>query len=364
MTRATPPRIGIVGLGVISRFYLAALERPDAPARLAAVCDPDEERLAAAPPGVSRHRDHRELLRDVPDVDAVVVNVPNDLHFSVCRDALAAGRSVCVEKPLATRREDGAELVRLARESGAALFTSFHRRYNREIAALRARLAGGPPVVALTVRYEETIEEHAGRDRWYLDPGRCGGGCVADNGPNAFDLVRDLLGDVELVRAHVRRDEHGVDRQAEVLLRAPESGAGARVVLDWSHPGERKTVEARLADGTVERADMLAGHPEFKGSLWHEYEGVLRDFTDVLSGRRVPARDEGLAALELVADCYAYECGHGRGCGDASGDGTWRGDGTGRGDDGWDDGGNDRGHGHGRDRGYGHGPGPGAEVLR
>lgn len=299
----TLPRIGIIGLGVISRFYLAALESA-ACARLVAVCDPDENRLAAAPAHVPRYRDHRELLR-AADLDAVVVNVPNDLHYPVCGDALSAGRAVCVEKPLATRVHDGRRLARLSRQNGTVLFTSFHRRYNREVDALRRRIASGAPIVSLTVRYEETIEEHAGLDRWYLDPERCGGGCVADNGPNAFDLVRLFLGDVRVTEATVHRDARGVDRQAQVLLTAP-SGAAARVVLDWSCPGERKTVEVRLADGTVDQADMLAGHPEFKGSLWHEYVGVLRDFTDVLSGRR-PNRPDGLAALELVAATYACE---------------------------------------------------------
>jgi predicted dehydrogenase len=299
----TLPRIGIIGLGVISRFYLAALQSA-ACARLVAVCDLDENRLAAAPAQVPRYRDHRELLR-AADLDAVVVNVPNDLHFPVCRDALAAGRAVCVEKPLATHPHDGHQLARLSLQSGTVLFTSFHRRYNREVDALRQRIASGAPIVSLTVRYEETIEEHAGRDRWYLDPERCGGGCVADNGPNAFDLVRLFLGDVRVTEATVHRDARGVDRQAHVLLTAP-SGAAARVVLDWSCPGERKTVEVRLADGTVDHADMLAGHPEFKGSLWHEYVGVVQDFTDVLSGRRTNDPG-GLAALELVAATYAYE---------------------------------------------------------
>jgi predicted dehydrogenase len=299
----TVPRIGLIGLGVISRFYLAALEQ-EACARLVAVCDPDESRLATAPPDVPRHRDHRELLRSA-DLDAVVVNVPNDLHYPVCGDALAAGRAVCVEKPLATKPRDAHHLVRLSRQSGAVLFTSFHRRYNREVHALRERIASGAPITSLTVRYEETIEEHAGQDGWYLDPERCGGGCVADNGPNAFDLVRLFLGDVRVAEATVRRDAHGVDRQARVLLESA-SGAAAQVVLDWSCPGERKTVEVRLADGTVDGADMLTGHPEFKGSLWHEYVGVLRDFTDVLSGRR-PDTPDGLAAVELVAATYARE---------------------------------------------------------
>ncbi|WP_371574581.1 Gfo/Idh/MocA family protein [Streptomyces sp. NBC_01314] len=299
----TVPRVGLIGLGVISRFYLAAFER-EACARLVAVCDPDEDRLATAPPQVSRYRDHRELLR-AANLDAVVVNVPNDLHYPVCRDALEAGRAVCVEKPLATKPSDAHHLLRLAQHSGTMLFTSFHRRYNREVNALRDRIASAAPITSLTVRYEETIEEHAGQDRWYLDPERCGGGCVADNGPNAFDLVRLFLGDVQVADAAVHRDAHGVDRQAQVLLDAP-SGAAAGVVLDWSCPGERKTVEVRLADGTVDRADMLAGHPEFKGSLWHEYVGVLRDFTDILAGRR-PNDPGGLAALELVTATYARE---------------------------------------------------------
>ncbi len=151
------------------------------------------------------------------------------------------------------------------------------------------------------MRYLERIEEHAGTDTWYLDPDRCGGGCVADNGPNAFDLVESLLGPAEAVAAHVTRDAAGTDRQAGITLRAGD--ARARVLLDWSHPGERKDVEVRTADGAVLAVDMLAGHSEFKGSLWHEYVGVLADFE-----RRV--RDGlvedpgGPSALRLVGDAY------------------------------------------------------------
>jgi len=164
----------------------------------------------------------------------------------------------------------------------------------------------------MAVRYLERIEEHVGADRWYLDPARCGGGCVADNGPNAFDLVRFFLGDVELVDANVVRDRHGVDRQAVVALRA-RSGATARVELDWDHPGECKDVEVVLADGRVFTADMLAGYPAFKGSLWHEYVGVLADFVFTMAAG-VPGDADGLAVLELVDEVYA-RTGSGVGCG-------------------------------------------------
>ncbi|WP_255429964.1 Gfo/Idh/MocA family protein [Streptomonospora sp. PA3] len=229
-------RIGLIGLGAISRFYLAALER--APSlHLAAVCDRDPDALSPLRGRVPCYLDHRELLAE-GGLDAVVVCAPNHMHAPLCRDVLAAGLPVCVEKPLATLPADGAALQAEARLRKITLFTAFHRRYNRPVRALVDRLPAGVPVTAVRVRYLERIEEHIGRDSWYLDPGRCGGGCVADNGPNAFDLVRVLLGPVSVSGASIARDAAGVDRRALVRLHSP-GGAAAAVELDWSYAGER-----------------------------------------------------------------------------------------------------------------------------
>jgi predicted dehydrogenase len=299
-------RLGIVGLGVISRYYVAALTGPDAPPdlRLTAVCDLDPGVLEPHRDRLACYSDHRTLLAG-GGVDAVVVNVPNDAHYPIVSDVLTAGLPVCVEKPLATTPADGERLVALARRRGLPLLTAFHRRYNDNVLALLGRV-GGRPVRHLTVRYHEKIEEHVGRDRWYLDPERCGGGCVADNGPNAIDLVHLVLGPVGLAGAEVVRDADGVDRQATIELRAP-SGATARVELDWSYPyGEAKDVRVELADGGTDGADMLAGHQAFKSSLAHEYVGVLRHFGDVLRGR-VASWPDGLEPLRLVAQVYQQE---------------------------------------------------------
>ncbi|WP_433213102.1 Gfo/Idh/MocA family protein [Microtetraspora malaysiensis] len=295
-----PLRIGVIGLGVISRFYLAALG-DSATLRLSAVCDRDPAVLATASPGVPGYLDHVRLLEETRP-DAVVVTVPNDAHARVCADALERGVAVCVEKPLALDPRQGADLIRLATRTGVPLFTAFHRRYNDEVARLRAELAGAR-VRELTVRYLESIEEHAGADTWYLDPRRCGGGCVADNGPNAFDLVELLLGPAEAVSARIIRDAAGIDRRADIGLRA--GAARVRVLLDWSYRGERKDVGVRLADGRELYADMLAGHPGFKDSLWHEYTGVLRAFERLV--RDGVAGGDGLSALRLVEDVYRLE---------------------------------------------------------
>lgn len=300
----TPTKIGMVGLGVISEFYSSAVPRLPA-VEVTAVCDVNEDALDRYRGAVDRYRDHRTLLERA-DVDAIVVNVPNDRHFEICRDGILSGRAVCVEKPLATNVDDGRELVRLAREHETVLFTAFHRRYNDNVLALMRRVAEAAPIESMTVRYFELIEDHVGRDRWYLDPERCGGGCVADNGPNAFDLVRMFLGDVHLRDAIIKRDEHGVDREASITLRTAQ-GVTARVELDWSYgAGELKDVEVRLSDGRVDGADMLAGHPRFKSSLAHEYVGVLRDF-DLAVRHGLDRAGDGMAALDLVERAYRFE---------------------------------------------------------
>ncbi|MFL1378476.1 Gfo/Idh/MocA family protein [Nocardiopsis protaetiae] len=291
-------RVGVVGLGVISRFHIEALSAsPDWD--LVAVCDLAPERVASPPPGAAGYTDHvRMLERERPD--AVVVTAPNDAHARICADAIAAGAAVCAEKPLALDPAEGEALAALARERGVVLFTAFHRRYNSEFAALRERVAGRT-VAEVTVRYLERIEEHAGDDTWYLDPARCGGGCVADNGPNAFDLVESLLGRAEVTSARVEHDAAGVDRRADISLAA--GAARARVLLDWSHPGECKDVRVRTGDGRVWTADLLAGRPAFKESLWHEYEGVAADFAARVRAGRV-GEEAGVSALRLVAEAY------------------------------------------------------------
>ena len=291
-------RVGVVGLGVISRFHVQALaSSPDWD--LVAVCDLVPARVADPPHGAAGYTDHvRMLERERPD--AVVVTAPNDAHARICADAITAGAAVCAEKPLALDREEGEALSDLARRHGTVLFTAFHRRYNSEFAVLRERISGRT-VTEVTVRYLERIEEHAGDDAWYLDPARCGGGCVADNGPNAFDLVESLLGRAEVASARVEYDGAGVDRRADIALAA--GPARARVLLDWSYPGECKDVRVRTADGRTWEADLLAGRPAFKESLWHEYEGIAADFAARVRGGGA-GDGAGVSALRLVEETY------------------------------------------------------------
>ncbi|EWC64036.1 oxidoreductase domain protein [Actinokineospora spheciospongiae] len=294
-------KVGVIGLGTISRYFLNAIAADDA-VTLAAVCDLDPARLAGfTGSGVATFTDARDLL-DAGVVTAVVITLPNDLHAEVAHAALSRGIAVCCEKPLTVDPADARALARTAAEHAAVLFTAFHRRYNRNLLDLAAALPPRAEIARVTARYHENIGEHTGGEGWYLDPARCGGGCLIDNGPNALDAVRLLVGDLTLLDATIGDVRGGAEHCAELDLRAGE--VPVRVELDWALPtGEVKDVRVDLRDGTSRTADLLAGHPGFKASLAHEYRGILAAFRGAVeAGPGAP--DPGPALVEVVAEAY------------------------------------------------------------
>jgi predicted dehydrogenase len=273
-------KVGVIGLGAIAPYFLRALDA-DQELTLAAVCDLDESKMDDFTE-IARFTDYIELL-DHSGVEAVVVTLPNDLHAPAVVAALDRGIHVCCEKPLAVSSADAMEMARRARAGGATLFTAFHRRYNTNLLDLLAQLPDRRDIAAVRARYHENIGEHTGGDAWYLDVSRCGGGCLIDNGPNALDSVRHLVGPLRVVDATIGDVRGGCEFVAEVRLETPDA-IPVTVELDWALPtGEVKDVVVELRDGTTRSADMLAGYGEFKSSLAHEYVGILAEFRAAIS---------------------------------------------------------------------------------
>ncbi|MBB4264588.1 Gfo/Idh/MocA family protein [Roseospira visakhapatnamensis] len=304
-------RLGLIGCGVISAYYVRAIEkRTDV--RITAVSDLDPARV---PPS---------LVHDVPVmtnyadlmasglVDAVIVNVPNDAHVEVCSAALNHDLHVCCEKPLALSEADAAHLTHQARTRGLVLFTAFHRRYNQHYIDFLDAGFDTASVSHVSLYYCEKIEDHCGRDRWYLNPDRCGGGCLADNGPNALDALMALLGPLTVDGVDLEVDDRGLDIRARVRLTA--GAVSAEALLDWGYPdGELKGFVVRDKAGATTSIDYLRGYTGFKESLEHEYEGVLADFVARVTGAPRGAVShcaprgvgpEGDTVARLVADAY------------------------------------------------------------
>jgi L-arabinose 1-dehydrogenase len=303
MTKQQVVKIGMIGLGVISKYYLRAIEA--APSlELTAVCDLDDERLKAVNHmRIFTTNSSAQLLER--EVDAVIVNVPNDQHFAICREALLAGKHVCCEKPLAVNALQAGELTAIARTRDRVLHTAFHRRYNTNVCKAKETLAHLGQPARVRAHYFEKIEDHCGSDNWYLQAERCGGGCIADNGPNVFDTLIELFGELRVTGALSERSDRGTDMQAALSLHDGR-GMPIHVELDWEYKlGEKKDILLEYENALVE-IDMLAGSPGFKNSLWHEYVGLLQEFCErVVAGRT--DGDRGYLVAEMVRQAYELD---------------------------------------------------------
>jgi predicted dehydrogenase len=291
-------KVGVIGLGAIAPYFLRAVDS-DPELTLAAVCDLDESKMDTV--DVDRYTSYEKLL-DESGVEAVVITLPNFLHAPAVQAALDRGIHVCCEKPLAITSAEAVEMARRARASGATLFTAFHRRYNTNLLDLLAALPERRDIAAVRARYHENIEEHTGGDAWYLDMSRCGGGCLIDNGPNALDSVRHLVGPMRVVDAAIGDVRGGCEFVAEVRLETPDA-IPVTVELDWALPtGEVKDVSVELRDGTVLHADMLDGYDAFKSSLEHEYVGILAEFRAAIADAGWV--DPGPGVVAIVEEAY------------------------------------------------------------
>lgn len=119
-----PKTVAVVGCGRQGRAVIAELAKIDG-ARVVALVDTDAGRLrigldrAAGAEGFS---DHRAMLEKRRDLDAVVVATPTHLHRAIVEDALAAGKHVYCEAPLAHTVEDARAIAAAAQAATGRIF--------------------------------------------------------------------------------------------------------------------------------------------------------------------------------------------------------------------------------------------------
>jgi UDP-N-acetyl-2-amino-2-deoxyglucuronate dehydrogenase len=130
-----PIRFALIGCGRISANHLQALKQHAGRAELVAVCDirPEALALAVAQTGAAGFDSLTELL-DRSNADVVVLATPSGLHPLQAMQAARAGRHVLTEKPMATKWDEGMEMVRVCRDAGVKLFVVKQNRLNADAA--------------------------------------------------------------------------------------------------------------------------------------------------------------------------------------------------------------------------------------
>ena len=194
-------RAGVVGTGFIGAVHVDALRRLGV--EVAGVVGSSPQRAEAKRLGPV-YESYEALLAD-DSVDVVHLTTPNHLHYPQVKQALAAGKHVVCEKPLATTAAESAELLELAERSGLVHCTNFNIRFYPMVQEARARAQGGELGEIWNVHggYLQDWLLHPTDWNWRLDPARGGKlRAVGDIGSHWLDLVQFVTGlEVEAVFA-------------------------------------------------------------------------------------------------------------------------------------------------------------------
>jgi len=212
---------GVIGAGgIASRRTIPEGILPARGARLAAVMDVDAERAKAASErfgGVPWYSEVEPLLtRD--DVQAVYIATPTTAHAPQALAAIATGKHVLVEKPLAISVAEGRRIAAAAKRKGVLVGTGFMMRHHgahQKIKQLIENGAIGRPVMG---RAQLSCWYPPIQGAWRQEPALGGGGSFADMGTHCFDLLEMFLGRTTEVHAFIGNVVHDYKSEDTALV--------------------------------------------------------------------------------------------------------------------------------------------------
>ena len=232
-------RVAFIGAGRISDLHaLAYLD--DERAELVAVCDSniDLARGRGKQWGVAPNRvfsGYHDMLA-LDEIDLVEVLLPHHLHFQATLDALAAGKHVSVQKPMALNLAQADAMVTAAHDAGLSLKVYENFIFYPPVQRAKALIDNGEIGDPLTIRVKSNSgispgewQVPASARAWRLNPDECGGGpLVFDDGHHKFALGWHFMGMAEEVHAWIGRTEV-----------APGAFLDAPAIVSWKFPNNR-----------------------------------------------------------------------------------------------------------------------------
>jgi predicted dehydrogenase len=234
-------RIGVLGTGVIIRDYhmLTLQNNPNAEVVAAGNLHPESlERLARDFNIPKTYADFEEMARD-PNIDAVVIGLPNYLHAPVTIQMLEAGKHVLCEKPMAMTVAEGEQMIEAAQHAGRRLMIAHMWRFDREILWLRDLVASAKLGKVFKVKSHAIwLYEGPRPESWFVQRKFAGGGALADMGIHSIDTLRFVLGGARPTKVFAAVGTHFEDIELDdtaILLLEFEGGIAGLIEAGWYH---------------------------------------------------------------------------------------------------------------------------------
>jgi predicted dehydrogenase len=190
-------KTGVIGLGFIGVAHVEALRRLNLVEVEAVTDDASVIQSKAKVLGVNKYySDYKKILAD-PEIDCIHICTPNNLHYTMARDALNAGKHVVCEKPLTTSSREAEELVKLASDKKLVNATNFNVRFYPLIHQMKSVIQSGEfgNIFSVHGSYLQDWLFYPTDYNWRLETELSGDSrAVADIGSHWMDLAEFVTG--------------------------------------------------------------------------------------------------------------------------------------------------------------------------
>lgn len=331
-------RCGLCSFGMSGRIFHAPLISAHPGFILHAVLERKSNNAAEKYPKIKTYRTFSELLDD-PEIDLIIVNVPDHLHASFTKETLKAGKHAVIEKPFTLAVEEGKELIKLAETLNLSLFVFQNRRWDSDFLSVQKIISSNK--LGQIVEYEAHYDRYRPKppvDTWKEDA-ILGPGLLYNLGAHLIDQALVLFGWPEAVYADldtIRENSRIIDYfniilyypklrvilRSSYLVRQPIAkyiihGVKGSFIKSGSDPQEENLNKGWLANhvdlGKEKEKDwgriyIKEDYPDGEivesqqGNYLKFYDGVFED----LSGKKNVAvsGEEGLNVVKIIEAAF------------------------------------------------------------
>jgi len=329
-------KVGLIGSQFVSHIHAISL-KPCPEAELFAVASPTAGHAAtfAGKHGIPHHfTDYKQILA-MPEIDMVVIGVPNDLHCTMTVDAAAAGKHIVIEKPLCLNLAEADRMIEACKKARVKLMYAeelcFTPKYVRLKQLLDSGALGEPTLIKQSEKHDGPHAAH------FWDVNRSGGGVTMDMGCHGIEFFRWMLGRPPIksvyaqMATYVHKDKTEGDDNAILLIefangvlglaeeswtklggmddRSEVHGSKGVAYADLHHGNAIETYTSVGYDYAVEKAGSTKGwsftiyeeewNYGFPQEMSHFTQCVRDDLTPIETG------EDGRQVIEII--CAAYE---------------------------------------------------------
>jgi 1,5-anhydro-D-fructose reductase (1,5-anhydro-D-mannitol-forming) len=279
--------------------------------------DPGRGADYAARHGIPASTTELDALLATPGIGAVYVSTTNEKHHPQAMAAIAAGKHVLCEKPLAMTTAEAAEMVRAAAAKGVVFATNHHLRNAGAHLAIRGLIEAGRIGRVLSVRVFHAVHLPEHLRGWRINDAGAGGGVIPDITVHDADTVRFHLGEdpVEgVAMAGASGMGEGVEDSVMSVWAMP-SGVMVQAHESFTHAFAGTGVEVHGTEGSIFGRGIMTQRPTGEVELvtaegrqavgfdGHDlYVRALGLFAEAVAGRGRPAADgvDGVKSLAVA----------------------------------------------------------------